>query len=123
MTDYAFSMTYELRTDEIDRLRALPYPEYLRSDWWQWKRLHAIDRARGHCELCQQSGSLEAHHVTYAHLGCERNHELVVLCKPCHEHVTMNGLARLSRHELLGRRSEIIHSPEFQRAARERMEY
>lgn len=123
MTADLYAFTFALGSDEINRLRTLPYTEYLRSDWWQWKRMHAIDRARGHCELCQQSGSLEAHHVTYDHLGCERNHELVVLCKPCHEHVTTNGLSHLSRHELLGRRSEIIHSPEFQRANAERLAY
>lgn len=123
MTDDLYCIAHTLRTDEIDRLRALPYAEYLRSDWWQWKRMRAIDRARGHCELCQQSRHLEAHHVTYDHLGCERNHELVVLCKPCHKHITANGLSHLSRHELLGRRSEIIHSPEFQRSSVEKLAY
>ena len=32
---------------EIDRLRALSYVEYLRTDWWQHKRKRAIKRAGG----------------------------------------------------------------------------
>ncbi len=118
-----YSVTYALRTDEIERLRSLPYPEYLRSEWWQWKRGRAIKRAHGDCELCRQAEATQVHHTTYDHLGMEHNHELVALCRRCHERITTNGLGRMSRHELLSRRREILHSPEFQRATLERLEY
>lgn len=118
-----YAVAYALRTDEIDRLRALPYREYLRSDWWQWKRERAIKRADHHCELCQNPYLLEVHHTNYERLGRERNSDLVVLCHQCHRHITANGLGRLSRRELLSRRREILHSPEFMRPTRERLEY
>jgi hypothetical protein len=117
-------IAYALRTDEIERLRRLPYPEYLRSDWWAWKRKQAIKRAGGRCELCRNTARwLEVHHTTYANLGRERNSDLVTLCHNCHDHIKANGLDRLTRHELLSRRREIMHSPEFQRSTRERLEY
>ena len=118
-----YAVAYALRTDEIDRLRALPYTEYLRTDWWLHKRSRAIKRAGGECELCGDDRRLQVHHTTYDNLGQERDDDLVALCHGCHEHVTTNGLARLSRHDLLRRRREIMHSPEFQRTARERLEY
>ena len=118
-----YRVAYALRTDEIDRLRSLPYREYLCSDWWHWKRERAIKRAGGRCELCGNTGRLEVHHTTYDNLGREKNHDLVALCHHCHRHITANGLARLSRHDLLGRRREIRHSPEFQRATVERLRY
>ena len=123
MADDLYTIAYALRTDEIDRLRALPYPEYLRSDWWQAKRQQAIKRAGGSCELCSAGRRLQVHHVTHDNLGCERLGDLVALCADCHRHITANGLDGLSRHDLLSRRREVLHSPEFQRATRERMEY
>ncbi len=122
MIDLA-SVAYALRTDEIERLRSLPYSEYLRSDWWHWKRERAIKRANGDCELCREATATQVHHTTYANLGRERNSDLVALCRRCHAHVTTNGLGKLTRHELLAQRRQILHSPEFQRAAPERLEY
>lgn len=119
----AYAVAYQLRTNEIDRLRALPYREYLRSEWWQWKRERAIKRAGCCCELCNDPGPLEVHHTTYDRLGREHNNDLVVLCRDCHRHVTGNGLDKLPRRELLRRRREVLHSPEFQRAKREQLEY
>lgn len=80
-------------------------------------------KAHGGCELCREAEATQVHHTTYANLGMERNHELVALCRRCHQHITANGLGNLTRHELLARRREILHSPEFQRATLERLEY
>lgn len=41
----------------------------------------------GHqCTVCGRGRDLEAHHLTYAHHGDEKNHleDLVTLCKCCH---------------------------------------
>lgn len=89
------------RRQEIERLKALPYRDYLKTDWWGWKRDKAIRRAHGDCELCQERAAKDVHHVTYERLGCERPDDLVALCRRCHEHVTENGLDRLTRRDLL----------------------
>ena len=113
-----------VRLQEIRRLAALPYPEYLQTDWWKGRRDKALHRARERCELCHGTAHpLEVHHTTYERRGRENPDDLVVLCRRCHQHVEDNGLGRVPRHELLRSRREFLHSPEFQRAKHERLDY
>lgn len=122
--DAPTALGLQLRQDEIRRCKTLPYAEYLKTPWWDLVRTRTIRRARwGLCELCQDHGATEAHHTTYERLGEERPEDMVALCRHCHQHITDNGLAKLSRRDLLRRRREIMHSPEFQRASRGRLEY
>jgi 5-methylcytosine-specific restriction endonuclease McrA len=61
------------------------YSVYIHSDAWKIKRLEAISRAGGKCQLCgKPSGSLHVHHNTYERLGNERPEDLIALCPPCH---------------------------------------
>lgn len=60
------------------------YEEYLNSDWWQKTRRRCIDRYGKKCFCCNQTEHLQAHHLTYDHLGFERDDELVCLCGDCH---------------------------------------
>ena len=120
-TDLVFGL--QLRQDEITRQRALPYTEYRKTPWWGFVHDRTIKRGRGLCELCQDHEAREAHHTTYERIGEEKPDDLVALCRRCHQHVTDNGLDRLSRGDLLRRRREIMHSPEFQRSERGRLGY
>ncbi len=113
----------QLRQDEIHRCQALPYEKYLLLPWWDYVRSRTLRRARGCCELCKDKAAVQAHHTTYERIGCERLDDMVALCRTCHQHVTSNGLGKLSRRDLLKRRSEIMHSPEFQRAERGWLRY
>lgn len=113
----------QLRQDEIRRCKTLPYAEYLQTTWWDVVRTRAIRRAKGICELCQQAEAREAHHTTYERIGCEKPDDMVALCRHCHQHITANGLDRLSRRDLLRQRRALLHSPEFQRPVRGRLEY
>lgn len=72
------------------------YREYLQSPLWQRKRLLALKRANFRCQSCNREGRLEVHHTTYAQLGREQMHHLLVLCRQCHqnEHDTIDRLPR-----------------------------
>lgn len=72
------------------------YEEYIKSADWQVKRKAALSRAGGRCQLCRGTKRLNVHHNTYANLGDERDEDLVVLCKKCHDiyHVKRDGRTR-----------------------------
>lgn len=61
------------------------YKEYLQSDWWKKTRSECILRAGNKCECCGKPFDLQAHHLTYEHIGFERDYELMCLCSKCHE--------------------------------------
>jgi hypothetical protein len=60
------------------------YQVYLASP--HWRSLAArIKLARGNkCERCGETERLDAHHLTYDRIGCERDEDLMVLCRECH---------------------------------------
>jgi hypothetical protein len=60
------------------------YDLYLSSP--HWRSLTArIKLARGSkCERCGATERLDTHHLTYDRLGCERDEDLMVLCRECH---------------------------------------
>lgn len=62
------------------------YRKYLRSPEWQLKRWQTFNRADGRCEICGEkiTGSFQAHHVSYRHLGYERPGELMCVHPWCH---------------------------------------
>jgi hypothetical protein len=60
------------------------YRRVMASRGWRRRRAAAIRRAGRRCEACGARGPLDVHHVSYAHLGAERPHELRALCPDCH---------------------------------------
>ena len=63
----------------------LTYQSYKRSDMWRiTSRLKR--EIVGCCERCGARHSLQAHHLTYEHLGLEAFHmdDLQILCDSCH---------------------------------------
>jgi transcription elongation factor Elf1 len=76
------------KTDEkqlrLLELREMPYDEYLRTDEWNNIRSRAVRDAKLKCQRCGKRGKLHVHHLSYSHLGEERDNELLVLCVSCH---------------------------------------
>jgi hypothetical protein len=68
----------------------MDYRTYISSDAWRRNpsRLKVLMDAEGHCRLCHQAEGLEVHHSTYERLGCERENDLIPLCRDCHHEVT-----------------------------------
>jgi hypothetical protein len=58
---------------------------YLRSPLWRARRARALALAGSRCERCGRAGRLDVHHATYKRLGRERDGDLHVLCRDCHE--------------------------------------
>jgi hypothetical protein len=82
----------------IAELRALPYVDYLQTVEWRRRRDARIRQADHRCERCAAKQALQVHHVHYERLGEERDTDLEVLCRGCHE-----GLHRdESRRQHLG---------------------
>lgn len=70
--------------DGNDRLLALPYKDYLKSEHWQGVREYALLRAKGRCQLCNSPDRLQVHHRTYKGKGAEDYADVVALCHKCH---------------------------------------
>ena len=71
--------------DEYFYLRNIPYSEYLQTEHWKNIRERALLRANHKCRMCGSKEKLQVHHNTYNNIGNERNEDLTVLCKECHE--------------------------------------
>lgn len=70
------------------------YLAYLRSHHWRRRRKRALQSVTWRCQECgyadphrdeQRGTRLDVHHVSYAHVGAERDNELRVLCHQCHK--------------------------------------
>lgn len=66
----------------------LEYDEYIQSPAWKRRADAAKERAGYRCQVCNRHKStviLDAHHRTYERLGRERDEDITVLCRECHE--------------------------------------
>ncbi len=61
------------------------YEAHIRSEKWYRIRAKVIKRAGGVCEGCLERPAVQAHHLTYKHLGDEFMWELRAVCIECHE--------------------------------------
>jgi hypothetical protein len=66
-------------------LANMPYREYLQTCEWHEKRAAARARAGERCQVCNSDGPLDVHHRTYEPRGDEREEDLIVLCRSCHD--------------------------------------
>lgn len=88
----------EARERERERLRTMPYRDYLKTEHWQRLREAALRRARFRCQVCNVGHlRLNVHHRTYERRGSERNDDLIVLCERCH--LLFHEQGRLAPHE------------------------
>ena len=73
------------RPEVVAAYRAMPYKEYLLTRWWITIKRAALKRAEYSCAKCNASNTvLHVHHLTYDRLGTEKDTDLQVLCKKCH---------------------------------------
>jgi 5-methylcytosine-specific restriction endonuclease McrA len=63
----------------------MEYKEYLQTKHWKIVRENALSYWDNKCALCFSEDNLNVHHRTYLSLGGERDNDVIVLCKVCHE--------------------------------------
>lgn len=73
------------------------YTEYLFSNWWKSKRKQKLGSVNYLCEKCGSNKQLQVHHLHYKSLGREKNTDLQVLCRACHEYCH-DGLIGMESH-------------------------
>ena len=78
---------YQTRAARLEKFGFASYSDYLRSDHWRdlKHRFYASKLYHGHCDVCFRSLPLEIHHKSYKRLGAERLHDLIAVCRGCHE--------------------------------------
>lgn len=82
------------------------YKEYLKSSHWLNLRKTRIKWRNGKakCAVCgKESANVQLHHVSYKHLGDEKQSDLIVLCAECHKrvHEDKEFLAFMKKHRAL----------------------
>lgn len=73
-------LDWKLCTDEKEK-----YHAYLCSEEWYAIRLRVMERAKDTCERCKRAPADNVHHVTYIRKYREELHDLMAVCKPCHD--------------------------------------
>ena len=68
----------------LNKLKALPYIEYLQTPHWIKLRDEHLRRSKYRCQICNKNGKLNVHHRTYERRGEEDYKDLVTLCEDCH---------------------------------------
>lgn len=64
------------------------YTAYLKTEAWRRKREAVLKRDNFVCRACLSRRSVQAHHLTYQHVGDEPLFDLVAVCMECHEKIT-----------------------------------
>lgn len=69
-----------------EELRAMPYAQFLETDYWRKIARMVKDRDGRRCVVCNSTKNLAAHHRTYEHHGEEHLFlgDLTTLCEKCH---------------------------------------
>lgn len=68
------------------------YEKYIRSERWYMRARQYYRQYGKQCAVCNTDDQITLHHMSYAHMGNERDNELVALCKTHHsEYHERNG--------------------------------
>ncbi|MEQ9290080.1 MAG: hypothetical protein RIG77_24330 [Cyclobacteriaceae bacterium] len=65
------------------------YSNYLESEEWKEKRKLVLKRDNHLCQSCLTNKATQVHHKNYKYLYNEPLFELVSVCKPCHDRITL----------------------------------
>ena len=92
------------------------YSDYLKSTHWHKIKTEFLSSRIKQCAICKEKRRLVVHHKSYETLGCERDEDLVILCRGHHEELHKlakkvgfeNALAMLE----FNRKQEIEHNRE-----------
>lgn len=75
-------LAQQARTAQLYKMGA----KYMEQPEWQQRRRQALARAGYKCQACSgRDTTLDCHHNSYQNYGNERPHDLIVLCRPCHQ--------------------------------------
>lgn len=71
----------------IQRIKKMPYKEFLRTPYWRIISAFEKYEAGRRCAICGSTKMLNVHHKTYIHHGSEAVHldDLVTVCRECHK--------------------------------------
>jgi hypothetical protein len=72
---------------KIEQLGFDSYESYLKSDHWKAFRTKYWNRHKNKCYCCGSTKKCDLHHITYEHLGQERQKDVKPLCRSCHDKV------------------------------------
>lgn len=61
------------------------YKQYINSEAWITRKDSFFATRERVCVGCDSRQNIHVHHMTYERLGAEKDEDLVVLCKECHE--------------------------------------
>jgi hypothetical protein len=62
----------------------LSYNDYLKSDHWRITRSKYKKKS---CFCCMSKNRLQIHHLHYDRLGCERDVDIITVCRKCHKKI------------------------------------
>lgn len=81
-----FEKTFNVKYENFEKAHTL----YLNSPQWKSKREKILERDQYKCRLCNKTGEIQVHHMTYGNLGNESDLELLSVCKECHSIIHMH---------------------------------
>lgn len=101
-------------------LKALPYREFLKTDYWRSVKITVYTRRGRACSKCNaKHGIVDLHHRSYAHHGEELKYldDLIVLCRKCHKYahteaICMNCLCQRGKGLVITARGDIRPCPD-----------
>jgi hypothetical protein len=86
------------------------YRQYLKSSWWQQKRIQILERDKYQCTICSSKEDLQVHHKNYNNLWQELDSDLITLCKGCHQKVFEDEVVITSSNKLF---TKLFKLPDF----------
>lgn len=84
--------TPEDRERGRERIRSMPYSQFLETEYWKIISLYVIRQGNNRCHYCGW-WALDVHHKTYENHGAEHLHleDLVPVCRGCHAIIHADG--------------------------------
>lgn len=72
--------------DLAESIKRMKYSDFMRTPYW-WAVSCSVKNRDKRCRICATNASLQVHHSTYEHHGCEHDHmdDLISLCPTCHK--------------------------------------
>lgn len=81
------------RTSEV----VTSYKDYLKTEHWKLTKKSFLVTVKHNCMKCGIKEKLEVHHITYKDLGNEKNNQLSLLCRSCHQNTHDGGYKTLNQ--------------------------
>ena len=89
----------QTKSDNLEKLKTMPYQSYLKSGWWKQRRKAFYMNNEKKCFCCGEKSEL-LHHITYERKGEEKDKDLKPMCSNCHKEIhklIISGKAKLEK--------------------------